>query len=107
MSNHNKSLFDFFPILPHIIIIAAALGGYYFIRENGLFYDWQTFIYYGLKALIALEIILASARSFLAPDLTGQLISDYTSDLITSVDGWQLLVVSMVGLLITALIRLK
>jgi hypothetical protein len=116
MANNNKNLFGFLPILPHIIIIAVALGGYYFILQNNLFYNWQTFIYYALKTLIVLEIILASARSFLAP-IFGIVISaiilflpdltSYSLPLVTSADGWQLLVISMIGLLITALMRLK
>jgi hypothetical protein len=97
------------------VVILVALGAYYHIVQNNLFPQHITYIYYGLKALIALEIILGSARSFFAPILgiataVGIFIIEYFSQLdfnvLSAAELWQLFIVSVVGLLISVLMRL-
>lgn len=115
MFNHNKKpLFGFKPIVPHLIIVAIALAAFYFITKNNLLLPWLVYIYYGVKILIVFEIIIASARSFLAPilgivaalSILG--IEYFYTNLymISATDGWQLLIASAIGLLISVLMRL-
>jgi len=115
MVNNNKNhLFALGPIIPHLIIIALVVAGYTYIVKNEILPDWSTFMYYSMKVFIAFELILASARSFLAPTLgivaaLGLLFIDdvYQISFITPADGWQILTISVVGLLISALMKLK
>jgi len=108
----NGQLFSFFSILPHIILIAMIIGGYYYLSLNSLFPTWIDYIYNGGKILIAFLIILASARSALMPVITlisGLLIlftiQMYNITLVSSVDGSELVILSFVGLIITMLVK--
>jgi hypothetical protein len=113
-NNHKKPLFGFKPIVPHLIIVAIALAAFYVIAKNNLFLSWLIYIYYAAKVLIIFEIIIASARSFLAPILgivaaLGILSIEYfytTLSMVSVTDGWQLLIASAIGLLISVLMRL-
>lgn len=116
MHSDNNRFFALTPVIPHLIIIAIVIGAYYFITSNEILPDWTTYFYYGMKAVIVLEIILASARSFLVP-IIGIILGasfvyvnemyQFTFATLTTSDGWQLLVISVIGLLISALIKLK
>ncbi len=113
MRNHNNSnLFSIKSILPHIILIALIIGGYYYLATNDLFPQWIDYIYYGGKGLIALIIILASARSGMMPILAliiGLLIlftsQVYNITLISATDAWELLTMAFIGLIITILTK--
>lgn len=106
-----KPLFSLFPIIPHIILVLIAIGGCAYIIQNNLFADNILYIYYGVKIFIALAIIFAAARSFLAPTL-GILIAacvvflpyytNITFNFMQPAEGWQLLILSIVGLLVSA-----
>ncbi|MCC2666993.1 MAG: hypothetical protein K0R24_285 [Gammaproteobacteria bacterium] len=108
----NGHLFSLTSILSHIILIAIIIGTYYYLSTHHLFPMWIDYIYSGGKIVIAVLIILASARSALMPVITLTLgllilftIQDYTIPLISSVDAWQLIVMSVIGLFITILVK--
>lgn len=111
MKNHNN-LFSIKPILYHIFLIALLIGVYYFLSINDLFPQWIDYLYYGGKALIALIIILASARSGLMPILAlsiGLLLlflsQVYNINLVSYSDSWQILFMAFIGLVITILVK--
>ncbi len=111
MKNHSN-LFSIKNILPHIILIALIIGGYYYLSVNDLFPQWIDYFYYGGKALIALIIILASARSGMMPILTliaGLLIlfvsQFYDISLTSPTDVWEILFMAFIGLIITILVK--
>ncbi len=108
----NGHLFSLSSILPHIILIAIIIGVYYYLSIHNLFPMWIDYIDDGGKIVIALLIILASARSALMPIITllgGLLIlftiQVYDITLVSSVEGWGLIVMSLVGLFITTLVK--
>jgi hypothetical protein len=108
----NGHLFSLSSIFLHLILIAIIIGTYYYLSTNYLFPLWIDYIYYGGKILIALLIILASTRSALMPVITLAsgllilfLIQDYNIILISSVDAWQLIVMSVIGLFMTILVK--
>lgn len=111
---HKKSrLFAVLPIIPHLIIIALVFGGYYYITQNNLFPLWSTYIYWGMKLIIGFEILAIAALSLWGPILallTGLSIlfttQVYDINLVTSADGWQLIIVSLIGLIVTIIIKL-
>lgn len=105
----SKSTLDFISsILINLIAIAVFIGAYYyFIVQQGMFSDWATYIYWGMKVLVGYNIIAASARSLLAPILTAligiaSLAAPYIQMIspISASDTWQLLAMSIVGLVI-------
>ncbi len=104
---HN-SMFAFMPLIPHVIVITLVVAGYYYITKHELFPEWINYIYYAVKIIITLEILAASAQTLLAPLLTilGGAALIYLSKMVnlviaTSADGWQLIVLGLIGLLIT------
>ncbi len=113
-SMKQNELFSVKSVVPHIIFIIAIIGTYYFLSSRDLFPQWIDYIYYGGKALIALIIILASARSAVMPILSllsgllilflGQ-IYDYDIVIVSPADAWQLLVIAFIGLIITILVK--
>lgn len=111
MKNHDN-LFSIKPILFHLILIFLIIGGYYYLFMNDFFPQWIDYIYYGGKALIALIIILGSARSALMPILaliTALLIlfasQFYDIALLSHTDVWEVLVMAFIGLIITILVK--
>lgn len=111
MKKHDN-LFSIKSIIPHIILIAAIMGTYYFLTTQDLFPQWIDYIYYSGKGLIAFIILLASARSGMMPVLTlisGLLIlftcQLYDISIISPTDAWQLLAMAFIGLIITILIK--
>lgn len=113
MKHHpRQSWFSITAIIPHIILIALALGGYYYLAVNDLFSEWIKYIYYAVKIFVAIEIILAAGRSLLGPllALIAGLLFLYASQVyyytfISMADAWQLIIVAMVGFGITVLVR--
>lgn len=111
MKNHNN-LFSIKAILGHLILIVLIIGIYYYLFINDLFPQWIDYIYYGGKALIALIIILGSARSAMMPiiALIAGLLILFTSQfyditLLSHTDDWEVLVMAFVGLIITVLVK--
>ena len=99
-------------ILPHCLLIAIAVGGYYFLATHYLFSNWINAIYIGVKIFVGLQIILGSARCATMPILTLLigLVLLFVSEveniaLISHSDTWQLILASFVGLIITLLVR--
>lgn len=110
---HNKingPLFDFFPIIHRIIIVAIIVYAYYWIVSNYIFLDWLQYIDYGVKIIIIYEILAGSMRTMLAPVLgllcgLAMLVAadgyGYSNLFISSTNGWGLIIVSILGSLIT------
>lgn len=111
---NNNGMFSITRILPHLILIAIAIAAYYyFIYSQGMFSEWSDYIYWGVKIFIALEIILASGRSFMAPVLgliAGVVIlfsqQLFGFNVLTLGDTWQLIIVSIAGFFITYYVKL-
>lgn len=111
--NHNKihgPLFNIFPIIHRIIIVAFVVFVYYWLVSNYLFLDWIKYIDYAVKIIIVYEIIAGSMRTLLAPLLgvlcgVAMLIAcdgyGYTNVFISTVNAWGLIIVSIIGSLIT------
>lgn len=110
----DKTWFSVTPIIPNIIVIAIALGIYYFLISHYLFPEWLNVIFWVVKIIIAFEIIRASARSLVAPLLALSIgllllfaIQVYYLSAISSSDAWQLIMMSGVGFIITVLVKLN
>ena len=109
----NRSWFAVTPIISNVIFIAVIVGIYFYLASNGLFPEWIHVIYWVVKAIIAFEIIRASARSLVAPLLT--LIAGlsllfalqvYYINFVTRSDAWHLIMMAVVGFVITLLVKL-
>lgn len=112
MSSSNR-LFDVLPLIPRLLIIAIALGIYYFISTRYLFNEWETYIYYGVRIIIAYQILRGSAQTLLAPILTLVIAltllttdSTYHINGITTNDMWQLAIVGILGFFVTIFAKL-
>jgi len=97
-------------ILPHLIFIAALIGGYYYIWHQNFFYNYLDSIYIGIKIIIACDIFIASIRTFLMPILAllaGAGLLYLSNDYSFSIGSteWQLLIMSGVGFFIRFLVR--
>jgi hypothetical protein len=111
--DHNKSWFAFTPIISNIVIIAVTLAIYYVFVISELFPDWANVIYWVVKIIIAFQIIIASARSLIAPALSLLagwslmfMLQVYNLSFVSTADAWQLIIVSGIGFVITILVRL-
>ena len=100
------------PALPQLIVIGIVFGCYYYINKNGYFPLWITWIYYGSKVLIGLEIIVAGAKSLVVPllaialgGLNFYLVEVHDFRLITDAEAWQLIGIAVVALIITCVVR--
>jgi hypothetical protein len=105
-----RSSYSVIALIPHLLLIAALIGGYYYIWNNNLFYLYLDKIYLGVKIIIACDIIIASISSTLAPILvlaTGlgllYLGQDYT--FIFNSNAWQLIILSGIGFFMRILVR--
>jgi hypothetical protein len=97
-------------IFPHLIFIAALIGGYYYIWQHSLFYNYLASIYIGVKVIIACDIFIASISTILMPLLALSagiglmyLSKDFTFSIYSS--EWQLIIMSIVGFFIRFLAR--
>ena len=113
MTKKSRGLFDFSSIIPHLIITAIVLGIYYYITKNGYFPEWSDYIYWGVKIIIGFEVLAAAARSLWGPIiglLTGLgilfTVPMYNLTLVTTADGWQLIVASLIGILVTIVVKM-
>lgn len=112
-SKKDRGLFLFTPIIPHLFFTAVVLGIYYFIISNNYFPAWTDYIFWGVKIIIAFQILAAAAISFWGP-IIGLLtgigilfsIQIYNISLVTSADAWQLIVASLLGILVTLAIKM-
>ncbi len=96
----------------HLLIIAIVLGIYYFIRINDYFPLWSNTIYYAVRIIIALEIIIAAAYSLFVPLLAlvlGALSLYYLQIIGTSIisfsDAWQLIIIGAIGVVLTFIVK--
>lgn len=112
MDERPNGWFAIMPIIPQIIIIAIVLGIYYYINLKGFFPLWTTYIYYGVKVIIALEIIIAAAKSLVGPLLAIAIgavnlfwLLDQGSAFLTPDNAQQLLVMGVIGIVITFIVR--
>lgn len=68
-ANNQNGLFAIIPIIPQIIIIAVVIASYYYISTKGYFALWLTYIYYAVKAIVAIEILIGAGKSLTLPIL--------------------------------------
>ena len=111
--DQDKSWFGFLPIISNLVVIAIALAIYYVFVVDHLFPDWVHVIYWAVKIVIAFEIIIAAARSLIVSILallSGLLIlfmiQIYYITFATTADAWQLIIMSIIGFVITVLVRI-
>jgi hypothetical protein len=107
-----NGLFAIIPIIPQIIIIAIVFGAFAYINHNSLFPLWISYIYYAAKIIIALEIIIAAAKSLTGPLLAiilGVLnlyfLQTQALGYISPGDSWQLIIVGIAGVIITFIVK--
>jgi hypothetical protein len=112
-SHKKRELFPIIPLIPHLIVIAITVGIYSFIVTNNYFPEWIDYIYWAVKIIIGFEVLAAAASTLWSPILgliSGLLIlfTDQVYDLtqIATADGWELIVVSLIGFLVTIMVRL-
>jgi hypothetical protein len=105
-------LFSIKSSIPQLIIIAIVIGCYYFILANGYYPLWMTWIYYAAKAIIALEIIIAGAKSLIVPliAIAAGAINLYLTQVnqvqyLTANDATQLIIVGIIAFCITFIVR--
>lgn len=102
--NSTKNMYAILPLIPRIIIIAIVASTYYYINTHYLFTQWEPYLYYGVKIIIAYQILRASARTMLAPILTViaaflLLFIDqiFQFETIHASDALQLIIVAIIG----------
>jgi len=120
MKQHEKSLFKsndpgLFSIMssiPHLLIIVLVIACYYFIDSKGYFPLWITWIYYGTKTIIALEIFIAAGKSLIVPllaiglGLLGlYLIQVNYVQILSTNNAWQLIVIGAIAFCLTFIVR--
>lgn len=111
MGYNKNGLFSVRPIITPIILIAIAIGVYYYIDTHYLFPKWLYTIYIIMKCFVALQIIVGSARSLLMPILAllaGAgllfLIQKHGFVLVSTLTAWQLMITAMVGFVVSMVI---
>ncbi|HSW68696.1 MAG TPA: hypothetical protein VLI69_00880 [Gammaproteobacteria bacterium] len=109
---HTHGLFAFTAIIPQIIITAIVIGIYYYINKYGYFSVWSTYIYYAVKIIIGLEIIVAGAKSLTGPILaiTIGILSLYLIQVqgleyMSINECWELMAVGGIAFVITFIVR--
>jgi len=105
-------LFSVFSIIPQIIICAIVFGAYYYIVQQGYFPFWINYIYYAVKIIIALQIMIGAARSLIMPllaiilgGLDLYMIQMQGTSLISGHDAWQLIIIGAIGIILTFIVR--
>jgi hypothetical protein len=108
-----KHLFAITPIIPNIIAIAILATAYWYMNTRYLFLDYQTIAYWVVNVLITYNIIAASAKSFAGPILA--LLTAFSSmfitmqlnlNIFTPAEFWQLIIVSIIGFIVTIILKL-
>ncbi len=110
--NHRPGLFAVTPILPQLIIIAIVVGVYCYIQAEGYFPLWITWIYYAVKIIVALEIIVAAAKSLFVPvlaivlgALNLYLLQVKGFEYVSFHSSWQLVAVGIAACFLTFIVR--
>jgi hypothetical protein len=108
-----KELFPIVPILLNIVIIIVCVAAYFYVLRVNLAPDYQVYIYWAVNIIISINILAASAKSFIMPVLAtiigiGALIGlyNYGVQIVTLAEAWQIFVLGIVGLLISSSTRL-
>ncbi|MEO8401293.1 MAG: hypothetical protein ABI597_05770 [Gammaproteobacteria bacterium] len=109
----NRNWFAILSILPQIIIAGLFFGIFYYINNHGLFTQWIDYINWTIKIIIAFQLLIASARSLIAPLLALALAGidlyfiQSTGDAwLSSSDAWELIIAGVIGLMITIIVKL-
>ncbi len=111
-SSKYSGLFALTPVIPQILIIAIVFGLFRYFQLSDYFSQWMTYIYYGVKVIIALEIIIAGAKSLFVPILAivlGALNLYYMQaknlTYISMNDSRQLIIIGAIAFVITFIVR--
>lgn len=113
--NHDRlGLMAITPLFKRLIYIAIAVGIYYYINSHYYYQRHIEGIYIALKVFIALQILAGATRTLLMPILGIAAfifflyLSDFTGQaIISSMDNFQLLGVSIFGILVTFMFKIK
>ena len=112
MGNHriSGSPFAIKPLFSRVLVIAVVVALFYGIIREGFFPLWTTYIEWGVRVIIAYEILIGSCRTLLAPLLAGVAGagmyifcegSQYSYLLVSTASAWQLMITAVIGALIT------
>jgi len=100
------------PIFLPLVLIAIAVGSYYYLSIHEFFPLWISYIYIALKIFIALVIIIGSAKTIIMPLVTViiGLLLIFTSQvhnitLISNADAWQIIFLGVFGFVISLLVK--
>lgn len=109
----DDGLFSIKSSMPQLIIIAIVVALYYSIETKGYFPQWKTYLYYGAKTIIALEILLAGGKSLVVPLLAMgfgaivlYLVQIYDISWFSADNAWQLIVIGAIAFFLTFIVRL-
>jgi hypothetical protein len=116
----NGSLFAIVPVLTNIIAVIVFIAAYYYVFvQRQMYPEYSLYAYWGLKVLIAYNILVASMRSLWAPLLAlavgvaGLYVNSVTAVPyilsylnISSADAWQVIGAGIIGALITLAMKL-
>ncbi|HSW94213.1 MAG TPA: hypothetical protein VLJ15_07680 [Gammaproteobacteria bacterium] len=109
----DDGLFAIKSSMPQLITIAIVVALYYYISAKGYFPQWKTYLYYGAKAIIALEILIAGGKSLVVPLLAMglgaialYLLQIYDIAWFTTDHAWQLIVIGVIAFFLTFIVRL-
>ena len=107
-----KNSFAITPTFTPIILIAIAIGVFYFLKSHDFFPLWINKIYFLLKIFIAFEIIIGSSKTVIMPLITlivaiALIVSSqiYNINLISMMDSWQLLFAAILGFLVSLIVK--
>ena len=113
MTTKQRGIFSIVPLITPILICAVVIGIYLVIMAENLFPDFQLYLYYAVKIIIAFEVLAASARTLWGPVLAmliggGIYYAEQTMDLpmVAAMDGMQLMIVAGIGFLVTLIVKL-
>jgi hypothetical protein len=108
-----QELFPLGPIIINIFAIGILIAIYYTVVSANLVPDYQNYVYWVINVLISYNILIASARSFIAPIVTilvaaVAFMASYRMniDILTLAQCWQVLALGVVGFFITCSIKL-
>jgi len=112
-ANNQHGLFAIIPIIPQIIIIAIVIACYYYISTTDYFVVWLTNIYYAVKAIVAIEILIGAGKSLTLPILAilfGMLNLyfiqvDHAFVTLSANNSWHLIMIGGIGIVLTFIVR--
>lgn len=107
---HNR--YAITPIFLPLVLIAIAIGVYYFLVTHDFFPLWISYIYIALKIFIVLEVILGSSKTIIMPLVTviiGLLLifasQVYSITFITNAETMQIIYLGIFGFVISLLVK--